>query len=99
MATKLLSRTHPRTAPPKRAPALPVNAAPTIDGFHAIEGIVRTCYDGVLSAVPGTTPAPFEIILESPQLAPIALQCAATVLALGEITRHSRRRISYAANL
>ncbi len=79
--------------------ALPVNAAPTIDGFHAIEGIIRTCYHGVLSAAPGTTPAPFEIILEAPQHAPIALQRAATVLALREITRHYRRLISYAANL
>ena len=79
--------------------ALPVNAAPTIDGFHAIEGIIHTCYHGVLSAAPGTTPAPFEIILESPQHAPIALQRAATVLALREITRHYRRLISFAANL
>jgi hypothetical protein len=53
----------------------------------------------VLSAAPGTTPAPFEIILESPQHAPIALQRAATVLALREIARHYRRLISYAANL
>lgn len=79
--------------------ALPVNSSSTIDGFHAVEGIIHSCYDGVLSAAPGTTPAPFEIILESPQLAPIALQRASTVLALREITRHYRRMISFAANL
>jgi hypothetical protein len=79
--------------------ALPVNAAPIIDGFHAVEGIIRTCYQGVLSAPPGANPAPFEIILESPQLAPIALQRQATVLALREIVRHYRRMISFAANL
>lgn len=79
--------------------ALPVNEAPLIDGFHAVEGIIRSCYEGVLSAPPATTPAPFEIILESPQLAPIALQRHATVLALREIIRHYRRMVSYAANL
>lgn len=78
---------------------LPVNGAPIIDGFHAIQGIIHSCYEGVLGAEPETKPAPFEIILESPQLAPVALQRQATVLALQEIVRHYRRLISYAANL
>ncbi len=79
--------------------ALPVNQARVIDGFHAVEGIVRTAYDGILSAPPGSTPAPFEIILESPHHAPMDLQRRAFVLALSEILRHYRRLISYAADI
>jgi hypothetical protein len=79
--------------------ALPLNEAPIIDGFHAIQGVIHTCYQGVLSAPPDAHSAPFEIILESPQHAPIALQRQATVLALREIVRHYRRLISFAANI
>jgi protein MpaA len=79
--------------------ALPINRADTIDGFHAVEGIIHTAYDGILSAPPGTSPAPFEIILESPSHAPVNLQRAAFVLALGEIIRHYRRLIAYGADL
>ena len=79
--------------------ALPINDGPVIDGFHAVNGIIRTCYDGVLSAPPGARPAPFEVILESPQLAPIALQRQALVLGVREVIREYRRLISFAANL
>jgi len=79
--------------------ALPVNQAAIIDGFHAVEGVIHTAYDGILTAPPGTTPAPFEIILESPHHAPMDLQRQAFVLALEQILRHYRRMISYAANL
>lgn len=79
--------------------ALPINDGPLIDGFHAVNGIIRTCYEGVLSAPPGTAPAPFEVILESPQLAPIALQRQALVLGVREIIRQYRRLISFAAHL
>lgn len=79
--------------------ALPVNQAAIIDGFHAVEGIIHKAYEGILTAPPGTTPAPFEIILESPHHAPMDLQRKAFVLALEQILRHYRRMISYAANL
>lgn len=79
--------------------ALPINEAPLIDGFHAVNGIVRTCYDGVLSAPPGTRPEPFEVILESPQLSPLHLQRHALTLGVTEIIREYRRLISFAANL
>lgn len=79
--------------------ALPVNQASIIDGFHAVNGIIHTGYDGILSAPPGTTPSPFEIVLESPSHAPMDLQRQSFVLALTEIVRHYRRLISYAANL
>ncbi|HYR57408.1 MAG TPA: succinylglutamate desuccinylase/aspartoacylase family protein [Chthoniobacteraceae bacterium] len=79
--------------------ALPVNRAAQIDGFHAVEGIIHSAYDGILSAPPGTKPEPFEIILESPTHASPQLQRAAFVMALIEIIRHYRRLIAYAADL
>ncbi len=79
--------------------ALPVNQAATIDGFHAVNGIIETAYHGILTAPPGSSPSPFEIILESPQHAPLNLQRKAFVLALTEILRHYRRMIAYAADI
>jgi len=79
--------------------ALPVNQSAIIDGFHAVEGIIHTAYDGILTAPPGTSPAPFEIILESPHHAPMESQRQAFVLALEQILRHYRRMISYAADI
>ena len=79
--------------------ALPTNSSEIIDGFHAVNGIIHSAYSGILSAPPGVKPAPFEIILESPGLAPIHLQRAALLLAVTEIIRHYRRLISYAADL
>jgi hypothetical protein len=79
--------------------ALPVNQAAVIDGFHAVDGIIHTSYDGILTAPPGSSPAPFEIILESPHHAPMELQREAFVLALIEILRHYRRMMSYAVDI
>jgi protein MpaA len=79
--------------------ALPVNGAPMIDGFHAVNGIIHTAYEGILTAPPGTTPAPMEIILESPHLAPGQLQRQAFVLALTEILRQYRQMIAYGGDL
>lgn len=79
--------------------ALPVNRANVIDGFHAIEGIIRGAYGGILSAPPGAKPQPFEIILESPTEAPLHLQRGAFVLALVEILSHYRRLIAYGGDL
>jgi hypothetical protein len=79
--------------------ALPINTGAVIDGFHAVNGIIRSCYDGVLSAALGQHPAPFEVILESPHLAPIALQRQALALGVREIIRQYRRLISFAADL
>jgi hypothetical protein len=79
--------------------ALPVNRSDMIDGFHAVEGIIYSAYDGILSAPPDAKPAPVEIILETPTHSPMHLQRAAIVLALGEIIRHYRRMIAFAADL
>jgi hypothetical protein len=79
--------------------ALPVNMGPMIDGFHAVDGIIHSGYDGILSSPPGVAPAPFEIVLESPHHAPLDLQRTAFMLALTEILREYRRLVSYAANI
>lgn len=79
--------------------ALPVNLGPMIDGFHAVDGIIHSGYDGILSAPPGASPAPFEIVLESPHHSPVDLQRTAFLLALTEILREYRRLVSYAANI
>lgn len=78
---------------------LPVNHGPVIDGFHAVNGIIHSAYDGILSAPRGIKPAPFEIILESPAAAPIELQRAALLLTVTEIIRHYRRLIAFGADL
>jgi hypothetical protein len=79
--------------------ALPVNHSATIDGFRAVNGIIHSCYDGILSTPPGQSPSPFEIILESPGRAAVELQRAALVLSLTEVLRQYRRLFSYAANI
>lgn len=79
--------------------ALPVNNAEVIDGFHAVNGIIHTGYEGIISAPPGTSPAPFEVVLETPHSAPADLQRQAFVIALTEILRQYRRLISYAADI
>lgn len=79
--------------------ALPTNLSAQIDGFHAMEGIIHSGYDGILSAPPELSPAPFEIVLETPALAPMELQRQAFVLALKEILGEYRRLISYASDI
>ncbi|HWB60646.1 MAG TPA: succinylglutamate desuccinylase/aspartoacylase family protein [Chthoniobacteraceae bacterium] len=79
--------------------ALPVNKEDRIDGFHAVNGIIHTAYDGILSAPPDAQPAPFEIILETPHLAPEDLQRQAFSLALESILTTYREMISFAANI
>ena len=78
---------------------LPRNREPQIDGFPASEGIIRTGYQGILCAPPGMTPHPFELIFETPQLAPAQLQEEAFVVALLSILAEYRKTMSYAANL
>jgi hypothetical protein len=79
--------------------ALPINRGGVIDGFHAVDGIIHSAYDGILSAPPGARPTPFEVILESPAAAPMHLQRAGFVLATAEILTHFRRLIAYGGDL
>lgn len=78
---------------------LPRDPRAVIDGFKARDGIVRDCYEGVLSAPPKVRPRPFEIILETPQVPPSYLKESAFVRALASILIEYRKFISYAQNL
>jgi hypothetical protein len=78
---------------------LPRNANATIDGFAARDGIIYDSYDGMLAAPAQIEPVPFEIVLETPQQAPIELQVEALVLALRTILVEYRRLVSFAANI
>jgi murein peptide amidase A len=78
---------------------LPRNNGAIIDGFEAKNGIIREGYNGILSAPPKVNPRPFEIVFETPQLAPTALQEQAFVVALLSILSEYRKMVAYAANL
>jgi hypothetical protein len=78
---------------------LPRNRNEVIDGFRARNGVIRDGYDGVLRAPPNVRPRPFELILETPQAAPVYLKEAAFVAALRSILVHYREFIAYAPNL
>lgn len=72
---------------------------PFIDGFRAVNGIIHDSFDGILSAPPGQSPRPFEIILESPARSPLEDQRRAICLALDSVLAEYRRFISYGADL
>ena len=78
---------------------LPRDERPVIDGFNARNGIIRACYDGILSAPPKVRPRPFEIILETPSAPPEYLKELALVAALQAILLEYNKFIAYAANL
>jgi len=78
---------------------LPINYDETIDGFHAEDGLIQDCYEGVLSAPPKVRPKPFEIILETAGQAPVFLREAALVAAVNSILVEYRKFIAYAPNL
>lgn len=78
---------------------LPRNRQPFIDGFHARDGVITDCFEGVLAARPNTRPRPFEIILESPDQAPQFHQELAFAASLRAILEEYRRFIACAANL
>ncbi len=78
---------------------LPIEPADRIDGFHAEEGLIKDCYEGVLSAPPRARPRPFEIILETPGQAPSFLREAGLVAAVLSILAEYRKFIAYAPNI
>lgn len=78
---------------------LPRNKNALIDGFEAQDGIIRAGYQGILRAPPEAQPRPFELIFETPHLAPIALQEQAIIVALLSVLAEYRKMVSYAANL
>lgn len=70
-----------------------------IDGFPATESILCDCYPGVLSAPPEQQPKPFDLIFETPGLAPLETQVAATVQVLESVLAGYRRFIAYGQGL
>ena len=78
---------------------LPLASGEIIDGFPAHAGLVKECYDGVLSNPAELKPAPFEIIFETPQREPAAEQIAGAVAALKTILREYRQMMAYGQDL
>ncbi|MDB6117634.1 MAG: peptidase [Verrucomicrobiaceae bacterium] len=80
-------------------PILACNHAQTIDGFPSERGIIKEGYHGVLCAPPEQRPRPFEVVFETPGLAPLGEQVAATITAVKTILAEYRQLQAYAANL
>jgi hypothetical protein len=78
---------------------LPRDERRVIDGFNACHGVIRDCYDGILSAPPKLRPRPFEIILETPAAPPEYLKELAFAAALQTILLEYSKFIAYAPNL
>jgi hypothetical protein len=78
---------------------LPRDRREVIDGFHAHDGVICDCFHGVLSAPAGQVPRPFDLIFETPALAPHDRQVSAAVAALSTIVADYRGFIAYAQNL
>jgi len=78
---------------------LPRNRNDVIDGFPALNGVIRQGYHGMLSAPHTLSPRPFEIVLETPSSAPNFFKEAALVAALRTILIRYREFIAYAPNL
>jgi protein MpaA len=78
---------------------LPRNVNATIDGFAARDGIIYDQYEGVLASPASIDSLPFEIIFETPHLAPLELQVQALVVALRTILTEYRRLLAFAANI
>jgi len=66
---------------------LPRDDRPEIDTHPAERSIITGGYSGILSAPPDQHPKPFEIVFETPHLAPIGLQVEAHLVALKQILR------------
>lgn len=83
----------------KASTHLPRNFNKIIDGFAAHNSIIKKGYNGILTAPPATKPKPFEVVLETPQLAPIEKQVEAHVIAVLTMLETYRSFISYSADL
>ncbi len=95
----LLSEQLLKPALARSAEFLPFNYNAIIDGFEADNGIIRECYEGILSAPPEQRPRPLEIVFETPALAPLDQQVTATIEAVKTILAEYRLLQAYAADL
>ncbi|MEI6033637.1 MAG: succinylglutamate desuccinylase/aspartoacylase family protein [Verrucomicrobiae bacterium] len=78
---------------------LPRNFDKSIDNFHANEGIIEDGYAGVLGAPPTQKPRPFEIVFETPNLAPNKDQVEAHLAALLTMLERFRSMIAEGQNI
>jgi murein peptide amidase A len=78
---------------------IPRNLDHVIDGFSAENGIISQCYEGILTSPPELDPAPFEIILETPQDAPLERQVQAFAVAVETVLAEYQKLLAFAANL
>lgn len=78
---------------------IPRNRNAVIDGFPAENGIISQCFDGILASPPELDPAPFEIILETPQSKPLSQQADAFVVAIETVLSEYQKLLAFAANL
>jgi protein MpaA len=95
----LLSEELLKPALVRAAEFLPFNYNGIIDGFEADNGIIRECYEGILSAPPEQHPRPLEIVFETPALAPLPQQVTATIEAVKTILAEYRTLQAFAADL
>jgi len=78
---------------------IPRNRSAVIDGFEASEGLIHRCYEGVLSAPRQQRPQPFDLIFETPALAPLDLQVGATLVAIETVLEEYRVFLAHSINL
>lgn len=78
---------------------LPINVGAIIDGFAAAEGVIKDCFKGILTPPPEQKPQPFEMIFETPALAPMTQQVEAISCALHSVLKEYRVFIAQGANL
>jgi len=78
---------------------LPRDRRAFIDGFAAREAVICDCFHGILSAPADQEPRPFDVIFETPALAPCSLQVTVAVAALDSMVAEYRGFLAYAQAL
>lgn len=78
---------------------LPRDCRDRIDGFAARQGVICECFHGVLAPPPEQTPQPFNLIFETPALAPLEQQVVAALAALDTIIANYRGFIAHAQGI
>ncbi len=78
---------------------LPRNDCEVIDGFAARRGVIRECYEGVLTAPPRLARTPFEVIFETPGKLPEAVQAIAAKAATLTMLARYRELMAFAEGL
>ena len=78
---------------------LPRNESLLIDGFSARRGIIRECYEGVLTAPPRLARTPFEVIFETPGRMPEVIQSRAAATATLTMLGRYRELMAFAEGL